>query len=137
MKSQNYSKRTAGGFTLLEVIIALMLFTLGILGVAAMQLRATYGNASGQRLTEATRQAEIAVESLLLEPYPAVIPAAPVVNTVGQYTVTTTYANVAPFAFDAAQRVTINVTWDEPGIPGRNVVLSFIKSANMDDSYSN
>jgi type IV pilus assembly protein PilV len=135
MDSKKFINRKASGFTLLEVVVALVIFTLGMLGVAAMQLRATYGNASGQRLTEATRQAEFTIESLLMEPYPAVIPAVPVVNTVGQYTVTTSYANVASFAATEAQLVTINVAWNEPGIPGRNVVMNFIKSQGMDGSY--
>ena len=57
---------TAGdsGFTLLEVMVALAIFTVGILGVATMQVTAINSNASARMQTEATSMAAAKMEYL-------------------------------------------------------------------------
>ena len=60
---------TARGFTLLEVLIVMAIFSIGILAVAAMQMTSTKGNASARRMTEATALAEKQIENLMLLPY--------------------------------------------------------------------
>ena len=133
------------GFTLLEVIIALFIFALGILGVAAMQLRAIQGNSSGMRLTEATAQAQDLIETVMAEPYANFIPpisAAPpttTTTTVGQYTVTRNIATMpgaSSFTQDDAIWVTVSVNWTEAGGLARNTQMSFIKSRSLETSYA-
>lgn len=144
-------KKHHQGFTLLEVIIALFVFTLGILGVAAMQLRSIHGNASGMRLTEATAQAQDIIETIMQEPYISFITPVPpspnpaplgtpitTTTTVGQYTVTRNIAVIPgaiSFTANDAILVTVNVAWTEAGANGRNTQISFIKSRNMETSY--
>lgn len=53
------------GFTLIEVLIVMAIFSIGILAVATMQVTATKGNASARRITEATALAETLIENLM------------------------------------------------------------------------
>jgi len=57
------------GFTLIEALIVMTIFSVGILAVAAMQMTSTKGNASARRLTEATALAEKQIEHLMQLPY--------------------------------------------------------------------
>jgi prepilin-type N-terminal cleavage/methylation domain-containing protein len=57
------------GFTLIEVLIVMAIFSIGILAVAAMQMTSTKGNASARRMTEATALAENQIENLMQLPY--------------------------------------------------------------------
>jgi type IV pilus assembly protein PilV len=57
------------GFTLIEVMIALVIFAIGILGVAIMQLNAINGNASARMSTETVTLAQDQIERLLGLPY--------------------------------------------------------------------
>ncbi len=129
------------GFTLLEVIIALFLFAIGILGVAAMQVRAIQGNSSGMRLTEATAQAQEILETVMAEPYANFIVAAPpttTTTTVGPYTITRDINAMpvgSPFTSNDAIWVTATVTWREAAGNTRNTQISFIKSLNLETSY--
>jgi type IV pilus assembly protein PilV len=57
------------GFTLIEVLIVMSIFSIGILAVAAMQMTSTKGNASARRMNEATALAENQIENLMQLPY--------------------------------------------------------------------
>lgn len=57
------------GFTLLEVLVAIVLLTVGLLGVAAMQAMAIKGNAFAGGVTEATTLAGDRMEYLMTLPY--------------------------------------------------------------------
>ena len=65
-KKSNYKER---GFTLIEVLIAMAIFSIGILGVGTMQLRSTGGNTNARIGTEASVWAQDRVETLMLLPY--------------------------------------------------------------------
>jgi len=65
-KKSNYKER---GFTLIEVLIALAIFSIGILGVGTMQLRSSSGNTSARIHTEASVWAQDRVETLMLLSY--------------------------------------------------------------------
>ena len=54
------------GFTLIEVLIGMVIFSIGILAVAALQVSSTKGNSSARRITEATALAESQIEALML-----------------------------------------------------------------------
>ena len=62
MRRQIINKK---GFTLVEIMIALTIFSMGILGVAVMQISAIKGNASSSRLTTASAVAQGRMEELL------------------------------------------------------------------------
>ena len=57
------------GFTLIEVLIVMAIFSIGILAVAAMQVTSTKSNASARRITEATALAENQIENLMQVSY--------------------------------------------------------------------
>ena len=53
------------GFTLIEVLIALFVFAVGILGLALMQLSAINGNSVANRVTEASVLASDQIERIM------------------------------------------------------------------------
>ncbi len=57
------------GFSLLEVLIALTILSIGILGVASMQISATKGNTSARGMTEAATIGQQQLELLLSYDY--------------------------------------------------------------------
>jgi type IV pilus assembly protein PilV len=63
--------RTEKGFTILEVLIAISVLSIGILAVASMQVSAMWGNNFAARQTEATTIALDRTEKLLSLSYQA------------------------------------------------------------------
>jgi type IV pilus assembly protein PilV len=61
--------RTDGGFTLIEVLIALAIFSIGLLAVASMQVSASMQNRSSAEITEASALASGQMEELMLRPF--------------------------------------------------------------------
>lgn len=57
------------GFTIIEVMIALVVLGVGLLGVAAMQTKSIQGNLFGGRVTEGSSVAEAWMEWLMKQPY--------------------------------------------------------------------
>ena len=57
------------GFTLIEVLIAITVFAIGLLAVAAMQISSVKGNSSALDLTEAVNVAQDRLEDLLARNY--------------------------------------------------------------------
>ena len=57
------------GFSLLEVVVALGIFSIGILAIAGLQITATSGNAKARFQTEAAALAQDVVERLLALDY--------------------------------------------------------------------
>ena len=60
---------TDKGFTLIEVLVAMAVFSLALLGLGKMHLTAIQVNAAASRLTQATTLAQDRVERLLAMPY--------------------------------------------------------------------
>ena len=52
------------GFTLLEVLIAISIFVVGVLAVATMNVNAIRGNRLGNEVTQATSLAQMQIEAL-------------------------------------------------------------------------
>jgi prepilin-type N-terminal cleavage/methylation domain-containing protein len=57
------------GFSLIEVLIAMAVFTIGILGLYAMQVNSAKGNTKANQQTGAVTAASQAVEQLMRTPY--------------------------------------------------------------------
>ena len=62
-------QRREAGFTLLEVIIAISILSVGLLAVASMQTAAIRGNDNAYRITEGATLAQDRLEYLLARPY--------------------------------------------------------------------
>ncbi|MEW6518818.1 MAG: prepilin-type N-terminal cleavage/methylation domain-containing protein [Thermodesulfobacteriota bacterium] len=63
--SQAIATSRQSGFTLIEVLIAVAIFTIGILAVNAMQTAAIKGNSSANRITESSSWASDRIETLI------------------------------------------------------------------------
>ena len=66
-------KRKEGGFTLIEVMVAIAILSFGILAVATMQTTAMRANFKGYRLTEATTMAQDRIEYLTTQPFSTLV----------------------------------------------------------------
>lgn len=79
------------GFTLIEVMIALVIFSIGVLGLAAMQIDFIQGNATALGVTEAATQASDKMEELMAVNYTdsaldLAAAGSPHTETIGSYT---------------------------------------------------
>lgn len=120
--------KTNQGFTLLEVIFAVSILTVGILAVGAMQASSIRGNAFAWGTSEATNIAMGQIESLMDLPYNDDDLEdldgdnhGPISN--GQYDITWTVDDDA--FMNQTKTVNVTVSWTDHGAT-RNVVISFI-----------
>jgi prepilin-type N-terminal cleavage/methylation domain-containing protein len=60
----SFGRSSQEGFSLIEVLIALAVFSIGILAVASLQITSTNGNALARKVTEATAVAKSQMEYL-------------------------------------------------------------------------
>lgn len=80
-----HSKDNNQGFTLIEVMIALAIFAIGILGIFTMQMTAIKGNASARGVTENYLSGMDKVEELMARPFND-----PLLDAGGPYTLAAT-----------------------------------------------
>ena len=118
-------KNNPSGFTLIEVMIALVIFSFGILGLYAMQISSVNGNTAARKRTEAVSWAANQMEILLETPY------ASIGNnqiTQGIYTIqwTAPEIDINNDGSNDAKNIQINVTWSDSRGP-KNTTVSFIK----------
>ncbi len=115
-----YSKNTRGeeGFTLVEILIAITLFAVGILGATSMQIMAIQTNAKANRTTEAYAVASDQMEKLLKMDYDDIQSSldengdvSPV--QVDEYTLTWTVANDSPI--NNTKTINVTVRWNYQG----------------------
>lgn len=106
------------GFTLVEVLIALTIFTIGILAVATMQTSSIRYNSSARLSSEAVFQAERKVEELLAGSYAALNGGD---QTNGPHTLNWTVTNQGTHS-----TIVVTVTWKEPG-GNKSYTLTSIK----------
>lgn len=116
--------RKEEGFSLLEVLIAISIFSIGILAVATMQISAINGNASARRHTEAATFAADRAERLMALPYDHAELAAGAHPGSPSWTVTddTPVPNT--------KTVNVIVTWSDRGTQ-KSLSLDFIKARDV------
>jgi prepilin-type N-terminal cleavage/methylation domain-containing protein len=133
--------RNNRGFSLLEVVVALGIFSIGILAIAGLQITATSGNAKARFSTEAATLAQDVVERLLSIDYDRdSVPLRSEFNTAsngtrayqdpsGRYTID--WAVSGPDTpIDRAVTINVTVRWWAYGIP-RRYNLNFIKTEEI------
>lgn len=101
-----------GGFTIIEVLIALAIFAIGILGVAKLQLASVSDNTNSRKYTEASTQGVSQIESIMGLPYddPALADGTTDSVTHEIYTVNWTITDADPIP--NVKKISIVVTWD-------------------------
>jgi prepilin-type N-terminal cleavage/methylation domain-containing protein len=132
------SQLSSAGFTLVEVLIALVVFSIGILAVFAMQISAINQNAAARVQSEATGVAVHTMERLIVAPYDhedLSEDAAdnPHQQVIGPYRVqwnVTTPALGDP-VYDGIPVKMIALTVDSDNRNARPVTLSFIKGQGL------
>jgi len=124
------------GFTLIEVLVAMAIFSIGILAIGSMQLAATKGSASARLSSEAVTIAQSRAETLILLPFAAVVSGAdnsfmPVYSV--NWTVWAAPA-VTPWGVTPAvntQVIQVVVT-SQRGVAGRrSATITFVKGLNL------
>ena len=126
-KSRRPSK--SKGFTIIEILIAMAIFSIGILAVATMQISSVNGNSNARKYLEASAFAQGQLESTLLIPFNNVANSN-IVNADG-YRVQMTIQNQSDLDADGTNDVmTILVqVFDPSGIERSR--MSFLKARNI------
>jgi len=121
MNLNNTTKMTKGGkekgFTLLEVIVAISILTIGILAVASMQISSIRGNSFAGGVTEGTTWAGDQVERLMALPYDHNdLDQAhnPHQATEGKYTINWNVTDDTPMT--NTKTINVTVTWTDHGV---------------------
>jgi len=107
-------KSGQAGFTLLEILIAISIFSVGMLAIASMQIMSIKGNKVSLDVTEATNVATDQIESLMGLAWDHVdisVSGNPHTATVGQYNITWNVTDNAPI--DNTKTINLLVDWSE------------------------
>jgi prepilin-type N-terminal cleavage/methylation domain-containing protein len=133
------ARRAQGGFTLLEIAIALGVFAVGMLGLTAMQLHAMRSGSSGRHSSQAGAIAQSQMEQLQRLRWTDLAATAPAwsaavvrtnvvqadANQVEQsYTVDWRIADVEP---GWTRSIDVRVAWNEENRPNRSILLSSLR----------
>jgi len=118
------------GFTLIEILIALTIFSVGMLAVAAMQIMAIRGNRIGNEYSQAVVLAQTKIEELRSAAFSNLTaggtsdPNNPVNETGGSggiFSRSWVIANNTNFS----RMITVTVSWTQGGV-ARNVILNTV-----------
>jgi type IV pilus assembly protein PilV len=118
----------ADGFTLIEVMIALVIMSIGLTALAAVQISAIRGNDFSKRMTTAISIAEAKMEQIKSSSYANIISESSIqitqssMNFTRQVTVTN---NIAPLT--NTKMVNVTVSWSE-GSKSHSVPITTIVS---------
>ncbi len=134
-RQQSRSAWTDGGFTLVEVMMAIAIFAIGIMAVAKMQYWNVRNNTTGNMMTQATQLARAQIEALkntsdvttLTDGTDPNNPIDVEGNPGGVYTREWTVTN--PLGGNTSRRIVVTVSWRRKG-QDRSVVLTSITRGN-------
>ncbi|HEU4344876.1 MAG TPA: prepilin-type N-terminal cleavage/methylation domain-containing protein [Candidatus Binatia bacterium] len=127
---RNKLSKSQGGFTLIEMLVAVLVLTIGLLGTAGLTAQVVQGNFFSKNITSATVIAQTQLESVQNKGYAGATTAsfssaAASVNMGGvSFSRTTTIAENSPAS--NMKTVTVTVTWNENNNVGRAVTLETI-----------
>ena len=131
--------RTAGGFTLIEVMITIGVLTFGLLSLAAMQIHAMHGSDRGRHATHAAAIAENKMEQLQQDAWASIgVTGGFVADPVEQSSVKLDGATVVERNYNVSYQITdlqptftravdVQVSWAEENGEVRSVTLSSIR----------
>ena len=104
---------TDEGFTLIELMITLVVLSLGLLALAGLQVSAIKANAVSKRMTVATAVADATIEQLKDTPYANVISEAATAVTAGAMTFTRQVTVTANSPTANTKTIQVVVSWTQ------------------------
>ncbi|WP_236891526.1 type IV pilus modification PilV family protein [Desulfoluna limicola] len=125
--SHGISPEETSGFTLIEVLVAVVILAMGILGAATMQIAALQGNAKANKLTEASVIASDRAEVLLNMDFDS-SSLADGSDTVEGYDVA--WDVTAGAGGDDTRLITVTVSWTSGGV-GHSFDYQILKMRDM------
>ena len=111
------------GFSLIEVMVALGILSIGILAVASMQISATQGNLSARLRTEAITMASERLETLISGTYASISSGTD--NTHAVYNLSWTVTDDTPI--NGTKTIAVTVTWTDRNT-AQSATLNYIKA---------
>lgn len=114
------------GFTLLEVIFAVSILTVGILSVGAMQSSSIRGNAFAWDTSEASAVAMDQMETLMNVPYADLTDGANNVTTMDGRTYNLSWTVTPDEFIERTQTIRLTVSWTYHGLLDRDISMFFI-----------
>ena len=108
--------KNENGFTLLEMLVAVTVLAIGLLGIAGLQGTTIRRNVSAMRNTEATALIEEKLEKIRNTPFDSVVSEGPETDLGIEETFSRTVIvqNNTPIVL-STKTVTVTVTWADPG----------------------
>jgi type IV pilus assembly protein PilV len=118
---------TEEGFTLIEIMIALVVMSIGLTALAAVQISAIRGNAFSKRMTTAVSIADEKIEQLKSSPYANILsePSIQITQSNMNFTMQVTVTANSPLP--NSKKVEVVVTWSE-GSKSHSVPITTIVS---------
>ncbi len=109
-------KQSQTGFTILEVMIAMAIFAIGILGIAKLYIKSQTGNTSARTITQGTTYAQDRIERLMSLPYDSIATNTATVTGASSnetYNISWTVTNNEPVT--NTKQIALTVTWNDQG----------------------
>ena len=129
--------RRRDGFTLIEIMVAIAIFSIGFLAVGNLTVTATRNNTAGNILTQATLLAEELLEDLKKENLSSLVPGGPYSdpqnpidewgNHGGIYT--RSWVIDDPVGLNTSRRLRVSISWERLG-QARRVELTTLTRGN-------
>jgi len=127
MKPNHKNFKNEAGFTIVEILIAIVILTVGLLAMANMHVLAMFVNSSAKNVTESTALAQSRMEELMRLKFdnPAMAPTSGFVDETDPVGIFTVSKQIQDFGNDV-RRIDVRVQWRE--IMSRKTELSFVRS---------
>ena len=131
--------RTSGGFTLIEVMIAIGILAFGLLALTTMQIKAMHGGNRGRHASNAAAIAENKMEQLQQDPWASIPDTGGfVADPAAQNNVQLDGASSNERTYNVSYQITdleatftraidVTVSWTEEGGENRSITLSSIR----------
>ncbi len=115
-------RKEGSGFTLIEVLVAMGILAVVLLGAANMQTSSIRYNTMGRDLTDAIAYAEARMEEITATPYAQVVAAQFPAENNGTFTRRVTVNPDLADPINGIKTVTVTVNWN--GVFARNFVIT-------------
>ena len=119
--------RRQEGFTLVEVMVAVTIFAIGLLALAAVQLQTIQGNSHSQGMTQATALGQGLIETMLGLDYDDPLLAAGAHEDASDPRYTLKWTVVDELHLANTKTIAVEVSWQEKGFV-KKVALDCIKA---------